>query len=184
MKLSSDTVVWAAFGEETVCNCPHRNGFPWGLFHHIILLLPGRWEMHLALLSFSFQKTVFANMQMFLVSCGWGFVQEVNKHNKALICCSIKEELKRNFDQIPKSVCVCCWSRFHDCSQMSIEVKSVFTSMSPTVDNFQYEYLLFRKYFAVFFAFFVCVSFLSAAAHLQTSCHDVKCSASCSWGDF
>lgn len=49
-------------------------------------------------------KNVSASMQMSPVSCGGGFVQEVNKHNAALICCLIKEGLKTNLDENPKWV--------------------------------------------------------------------------------
>lgn len=52
------------------------------------------------------RKSVFASMQMSPAGCGGGFVQELNKHNATLICCLIKEKLKRNLDPIPKRVSV------------------------------------------------------------------------------
>lgn len=101
-------VVWAVCGEETerVCNCLQRFFFSQEAYpsHNLVIA----WEMRNA---FSYivifpPKKMSLQMKMSLVSCGWGFVQEVNKHNTALICCLIKEGLKRNLDQIPKWVSV------------------------------------------------------------------------------
>lgn len=106
MKLSSDTVLFEqrVGKRQSVIACIEmvsQEAYPsynlviaWKMrnaFSYIVIFLP---------------KNVFASMQMSLVSRGWGFVQEVNKHNAALICCLIKEGLKTNLDQIPKWVTV------------------------------------------------------------------------------
>lgn len=110
MKLSSDTVLFEqrVARRQFVIACiemvsqeayPSRNlVIAWKMrnaFSYIVIFLPRKKKGG---------KKVSASMQMAPVSCGWGFAQEVNKHNTALICCLIKEGLKTDLDPIPKRV--------------------------------------------------------------------------------
>lgn len=109
-------VVWGASGVETISNCLRWKQLPESLIHQIILLLPGRWEMHSSKLSFSSKRNVSASMQMSPVSSLLRLVAGGKWARCSAELSFNKGGIKNSFGSDSQVGFLCCLSYYRDCS--------------------------------------------------------------------